>query len=71
VVTDVLKEHRTLIFKGQAVQEDFFFLDCLTLRMKAMYLFQMSADTLAMTQCHISEDLNPKMSFLPKIGYPV
>jgi hypothetical protein len=70
VVTNVLKDHRTLIFKGQSVQEDFF-LDCLTLRMKAMYSFQMSANTLAMTQCHISEDLNPKIIFLPKIGYPV
>lgn len=70
MVTNVLKGHRTLIFKGQAVQEDFFF-DCLTQRMKAMYSFQMSANTLAMTQCHISEDLNLKMSFLPKIGYSV
>jgi hypothetical protein len=70
VVTNVLKEHRTLISKGQAHQEGFL-LDYLTLKKKAMCELQMSANTLAMTQCHIPEDLNPNMRFLSKIGYPV
>jgi len=30
-----------------------------------------SANTVAMSQCHIPEDLNSKLSFLPKIGSPV
>jgi hypothetical protein len=47
----------TVQWEGSAVHEEIF-LVCWTLRMKALWSFEMLAATCCMTQCHITEDLN-------------
>jgi hypothetical protein len=43
------------LFKDNSV---FFFLDCLTLKMKALWSFKTLRNTCPVTQCHIPEGLN-------------
>jgi len=54
--------------QGTALLEEFF-LDCCTLKMKAMYFFVTSGTSTPATQQHIPQDLNPQLhhNFLPHV----
>jgi len=66
VVPDISREHSAFIFKSQVVKEGprRFFLNCLTLKMKALCSFTTSVTPHSATH-HVPEVKNPEHSISP------